>query len=240
MSQQDVQRRSNIGGPSRSQLPMPASAMRPMGPPAAPAMRNSTMRMSMAGPPQRVLAAPPSVLVPPSTNPRQSMMRSNNAPASSVKRNAPPGKDQRDTRSGAFKSAVLHAVIDFLQAIDYPGDLSLKTLTSPPAREVHSIVKAMYGWLDPNHTWGRGGVRFEDEFLGVLKGMRYPYADTLTKATLQTPGSMPNMPHILGMLDWLVNTCKVRLPSARVYLFTHSKPGSSRLLGEPRRNPVDR
>ncbi|KAH7108031.1 HEC/Ndc80p family-domain-containing protein [Auriculariales sp. MPI-PUGE-AT-0066] len=210
MSQQQGDRRRSVLGPTRTQLPMPSSAMKK--PPVTGSLNGglpgakSSLRQSLGGPPQRILAQPPAP-VPPSTNPRLSVARPGNVMTSVSKRGAPTGKDQRDLRGAQFKSATLHAVVDFLQSVEYQGELSIKVLSSPPAREVAAVVKGLYAWLDPDYVWGRAGMRFEDECLALLKKLRYPYADSLTKATLQTPGSMPNMPHILGILQWLVCAC---------------------------------
>ncbi|EJD52804.1 hypothetical protein AURDEDRAFT_82532 [Auricularia subglabra TFB-10046 SS5] len=131
-------------------------------------------------------------------------------PASTSKRPGIPGKDQRDTRSGEFRTMTLRMVSSFLQAQNYTGDLSMKMLASPPAKEVQAIVKAFVFFLDPNYVWGRGGVKFEDELIPLLRGMKYPYTDGVNKTTLQTPGSMPNMPHVIGLLHWLVTVAKLR------------------------------
>ncbi|KZW00214.1 hypothetical protein EXIGLDRAFT_761828 [Exidia glandulosa HHB12029] len=191
----------------RSQLPVPASAFKK---PLQPPVRSG--RQSLAGPPVRgpLLATSVNLPAPPTTNPRQSVYRGQTMPQSTSKRLAIPGKDQRDTRSQQFKATTLQAVVQFLQAHEYPGDLSFKMLASPPAREVQAIVKALVAFIDPHYVWGKGGVKFEDEILPLLRGLKYPYTDGLTKATLQTPGSMPNMPHTLGLLHWLVNVCKRR------------------------------
>jgi len=228
MSQQLNDRRQSVLGPGRSQLPMPSSVARrgpagsvPMPPPSASAPMSSSrsMRQSLAGPPQRVLAPPIAGPSAPSTNPRMSVIRAQTGPASTIKRGLPPGRDPRDLRSQQFKQTTLQTVIEFLRSVEYQGDLTMKTLSSLPAREVQSLVKALYSCIEPGFRWGvpynagsdyRGQpIRFEDQFLPMLKSLGYPYADSITKATLQTPGSMPNMPHTLGILHWLVRGCKV-------------------------------
>lgn len=210
----------------RSQLPVPASTFKK---PVQPPMRAG--RQSLAGPPTRgPLLASSSNLPAPLTNPRQSVYRAQPMPMSTTKRPAIPGKDQRDTRSPAFKTSTLQMLVQFLQAHDYPGDLSFKMLAAPPAREVQSVVKSLIYFLDPHYVWGKGGIKWEDELLPLLRGLKYPYTDGLTKATLQTPGSMPNMPHTLGLLHWLVNLCKV-LPNQSLH---RARRSPSLISGETR------
>ena len=103
---------------------------------------------------------------------------SRSGPQSTSKRPVIPDKDARDKRGAGFKTSTLQDVIQFLKAHDYGGDLSMKTLSAPSARDVQMIIKALIMHLDPNYVWGaKGTVKFEDEVLPLLKGLKYPYVD---------------------------------------------------------------
>ncbi|KIM48850.1 hypothetical protein M413DRAFT_438025 [Hebeloma cylindrosporum] len=207
---------------ARSGIPVPATIKKP-----AP-----NLRLSLAGP---ALRAPiPAV---PGTNPRQSMMRSQNmnpllqstskpnygrTPLSnSVRRGsiwtggatmAPPSssqalKDNRPLRDRPFQAKMRQDVYNYLNESGY--EISMPMLTSMQGKDYRAIFDTLVLTLDPCHPL-KEGARFEDEFIPTLKTLRYPFAHQLDTKWLAAVASPHSWPYLLGVLHWMVEVCKMR------------------------------
>jgi len=66
--------------------------------------------------------------------------------------------------------------------------------------------------IDEDYVFGKGGKKFEEECLGVLKDLRYPAVDTLSRTSIGAPGSPHQWPSLLAMLAWLVDLSDVSPP----------------------------
>lgn len=58
--------------------------------------------------------------------------------------------------------------------------------------------------VDATYVLGAEGKKFEEEVMQLLRDVRYPFLDELTKTKLMAAGSQQNWPACLAMLDWLV------------------------------------
>ncbi|OCF76626.1 hypothetical protein I204_02324 [Kwoniella mangroviensis CBS 8886] len=54
-------------------------------------------------------------------------------------------------------------------------------------------------------SWGK---KFEDDALSILKDLRYPGLDSVSKTAFTAPGAPQSWPGLLAMLSWLVELCK--------------------------------
>lgn len=58
--------------------------------------------------------------------------------------------------------------------------------------------------IDATYVLGADGRKFEEEVMQLLRDVRYPFLEELTKTKLMAAGSQPHWPACLAMLDWLV------------------------------------
>ncbi len=85
--------------------------------------------------------------------------------------------------------------------VGYPHPISQKLLTAPSAKDFQQIFKFLYGHLDPTYEFGK---KFEEEVPGLMRGLRYPFANEISKSQLYAVGSMHAWPSLLAMLAWMV------------------------------------
>lgn len=124
-------------------------------------------------------------------------------------------KDPRPLRDKVFQSNCMRNVNEYLISVRYPLPLTAKTLTSPTAKEFQSIFKFLVNDLvDPGAAWGK---KFEDDTLSILKDLKYPGMDSVSKTALTAPGAPQSWPNMLAMLNWLVDLCKASLSCLTFY-----------------------
>jgi kinetochore protein NDC80 len=87
----------------------------------------------------------------------------------------------------------------------------MQTLVNITGKDFRLIFHHLVELIDPWHPFDPK-ARFEDEFLPALKALRYPFASQIDTKWLAAPASMHSWPFLLGMLHWLVEMGKVRLP----------------------------
>lgn len=98
--------------------------------------------------------------------------------------------------------AAIKNLIHFLSEANYDRQISPKILTSPSAKDFQLIFKFLYNKLDPCYAWT--AKRFEDEVPFLLKSLKYPHADQISKNSLYSVGSMHTWPILLAALVWMV------------------------------------
>ncbi|ODO03107.1 hypothetical protein I350_05952 [Cryptococcus amylolentus CBS 6273] len=115
-------------------------------------------------------------------------------------------RDNRPVRDKTFQANCARNVSDYLVSAHYPAPITAKTLTSPTAKEFQSILKFLINnSLDPGAPWSK---KFEDDTLTVLKDLKYPGLETVSKTALTAPGAPQSWPVMLAMLNWLADLCK--------------------------------
>ncbi|WWD07983.1 hypothetical protein V865_006093 [Kwoniella europaea PYCC6329] len=115
-------------------------------------------------------------------------------------------KDSRPIRDKSFQAECMRNVSDYLLNARYTAPITSKTLMSPTAKEFQSIFRYLISSLiDPGMSWGK---KFEDDALSILKDIRYPGLDSVSKTAFTAPGAPQSWPGLLAMLNWLVELCK--------------------------------
>ncbi|RSH90239.1 kinetochore-associated Ndc80 complex subunit ndc80 [Saitozyma podzolica] len=116
-------------------------------------------------------------------------------------------RDNRPIRSEAFRVASAKNIEGFLRLNRCSIAITSKFWTGGAAtRDVHDILKWLINeFIDPGFQWGK---KFEDDCVQILKDLRYPAVDTISKTSLTTAGSGANWPNLLAMMNWLVELCK--------------------------------
>ncbi|KIO07436.1 hypothetical protein M404DRAFT_136679 [Pisolithus tinctorius Marx 270] len=215
-------------GNARSGIPMPSTVKK--APP-------SSVRMSLSGPALRAPYFPPAASGP-SSNPRHSVYRSQNANPllqstskphygrtplhNSTRRGsiwtgnavlaAPSGsqtlKDPRPIRERAYQSKMRQEIFSWLHATGY--EISMQTLTSITGKDYRAMFQHLVNLIDPCYPF-EPKARFEDEFQPALRALRYPFVSQIDNKWLAAPGSMHSWPALLAVLHWLVDTGKARL-----------------------------
>lgn len=110
-------------------------------------------------------------------------------------------RDPRNIRDKGFIIASIKLMIEFLAKTGYEKPISQKILTSPSAKDFQYIFRYLYLQLDPSYEFDK---KFEDEVLLLIKQIRYPFANDISKSQLAAVGSLHTWPVLLGMLHWLV------------------------------------
>ncbi|KAH9951392.1 HEC/Ndc80p family-domain-containing protein [Amylocystis lapponica] len=211
----------------RSNLPVPSTIKKP---PAG-------GRMSMAGP---ALRGPyPVMSQVPGTNPRQSLMRSQNVnpllqsaskPAfgrtplhNSTRRgsmwgggaqaSAPSGSQTGGKDPRPLRDRPFQAKMRqevVTWLISNGYDIPPQILQNITNKDFRGVFQQLVTLLDPSFPFNSDG-RFEDQFMQALKGLRYPYLSQLDMRWLATPGTMHAWPSLLGLLHWLAEVGRARL-----------------------------
>ncbi|KAJ7109161.1 HEC/Ndc80p family-domain-containing protein [Mycena epipterygia] len=222
-----VQPAADLHGSIRSGIPVPASGKK----------QNSTMRMSLAGPALRAPHPPPSSG--PGSNPRQSILRSQNinpnpllqsttkpsygrTPLNNSTRRgsiwtggaaglpATSSQTAKDPRPLREKPFQTQMKQDIFNYLKSIGsEVAQSTLNNIQGKDYRAIFDRLVTILDQNHPLNPN-ARFEDEFVPALKALRYPFAQSIDNKWLAAPASMHSWPALLGVLHWLVECCKAR------------------------------
>lgn len=115
-------------------------------------------------------------------------------------------KDSRPVRDRTFQSECQRNIEDFLAQRGVQLALSSKWLVSPTQRDFQTLFRYLVEELmGTGYPWSK---KVEDDFIAILRDLRYPAMDGIGKTALTAPGGS-NWPHVLAMLNWLVELCKV-------------------------------
>ncbi|KAI9353822.1 HEC/Ndc80p family-domain-containing protein [Obelidium mucronatum] len=110
-------------------------------------------------------------------------------------------KDPRPIREKQWQANAIRNLINFLVQAGYNQPVSPKTLQAPSGKDFTSIFKFLYAQLDPCYVFVK---KFEEEVPVILRGLRYPFCDQISKSHLHSVGSMHAWPSLLAMLTWMV------------------------------------
>lgn len=118
--------------------------------------------------------------------------------------NLGPLKEPRPLRDKQYLSMMQHEVLEYLteRRCQIPG-LSLKTVAQPTNRDFHLIFQFLVLDIDPDYIFGRE-KKPEEEIMMILRDLRYPLVDTISRTSLSAPGGSNAWPTLLAMLHWIV------------------------------------
>ncbi|KAF8316496.1 HEC/Ndc80p family-domain-containing protein [Cantharellus anzutake] len=139
-------------------------------------------------------------------------------------------KETRPIRDKSYQLIEQREILDYLISIEMNlilPTLSLKTLQSPSTREFIEIWKRLVEELDPDYVYpvvepekgsravsssrDKESVRtMPEEFIQVMKDLRYPLIDTISKQSLQAPSAPHAWQSILACLHWMVQQAKIK------------------------------
>lgn len=121
------------------------------------------------------------------------------APRASILGDEGRRRDVRKIRDAAYKQQCIDTMYNFLTENGYDQPLTPKTLHSPSIRDFQTIFRFVYSFIEPFDY----GQKFEEDFMAILKSLKYPFANEITRSQLiaVTPHTWPV---ILSMLAWMV------------------------------------
>ncbi|KXS19265.1 hypothetical protein M427DRAFT_152741 [Gonapodya prolifera JEL478] len=112
-------------------------------------------------------------------------------------------KDPRNLRDKAWQSASVKQLLNFLLTTGYPHPISQKQLQSPSQKDFQNIFRHILEMIDPHFEF-TPTKKFEEEVPLIMKSLKYPFADQITKSHMISVGSMHSWPTCLGILMWMV------------------------------------
>ncbi|KAI1311614.1 kinetochore-associated Ndc80 complex subunit ndc80 [Mortierella claussenii] len=143
--------------------------------------------------------------------PRQSMTGGNSgtplsAGISGLSASAVSLRDPRPVKDRGYQRTLILNIVGFLNQYGYPHVVTTKNLSQPTNKDFQDIFKFMYLKLEPGYDFQK---KFEDEVPVLLRTMRYPAADTITKTSLYTVGTPHSWPNMLALLGWMMEVILV-------------------------------
>ncbi|KAF9586697.1 kinetochore-associated Ndc80 complex subunit ndc80 [Lunasporangiospora selenospora] len=115
-------------------------------------------------------------------------------------------RDPRPVKDKSYQRTLIHNLLNFLTQVGYPHPITVKTLTQPTNKDFQDIFKFLYLRLEPGYDFQK---KFEDEVPVLLKAMKYPSADTISKTSLYTVGTPHSWPYMLALLGWMMEVILV-------------------------------
>lgn len=115
-------------------------------------------------------------------------------------------KDPRPIRERPFQSKERSDILNFCH--DLGLDISMAQLLNIQSKDYRIIFEFLVELLDPCYPIDTT-EKFEEIFIPALKSLGYPYAHSIDNKWLASVGSPHTWPHLLGVLHWLVEMCKV-------------------------------
>lgn len=127
-----------------------------------------------------------------------------------------PGKttfdDPRPIKSQAFKEQAGATITQFFQRHPRAPQITEKSMVSPAQIDFQNQFKFLIMVvLDDDYVFGKGGRKFEEECIQLLKDLEYPALSGLSRTAITAPGSPTNWSSLIAMLLWLVELAEVRL-----------------------------
>ena len=126
---------------------------------------------------------------------------------SSMPQNA---KDPRPLRELAYRTRIGQEILDYLTQNNFELEMkcSLRqdSLKSPSQKEFTVIFQWLYKRIDSGYRFQKS---VDIEVPPLLKQMRYPYANSITKSQLGAVGSQTSWPVFLGLLHWMMQLAQM-------------------------------
>jgi SMC interacting uncharacterized protein involved in chromosome segregation len=132
------------------------------------------------------------------SNPRRSSVRlSTYGQSSSISKK----KDIRPIKNPKWIAQGKKSLLHFLVITGFP-DVSITSLKSPSKKDFQRMFIFLYGLIDPYFEFEES--KFEEQAAYLIKALKYPYAETVSKSHIKNVVSPYQWPPLLGMLLWMV------------------------------------
>ncbi|GJJ77915.1 kinetochore protein NDC80 [Entomortierella parvispora] len=131
--------------------------------------------------------------------PRQSFSGSGSRMTAQI--NSMNQRDNRPIKDKSYQRSMVNDLVNYLNQSGYQHNVTTKTLTQPTNKDFQEIFKYLYHKLEPDFDFQK---KPEDEVPALLKTMRYPAADTITRTALYAVGTPHSWPNMLALMSWMV------------------------------------
>lgn len=112
--------------------------------------------------------------------------------------------DTRPIRDRAYRERIGQELLDYLTQnnfeLEMKHSLTSKAMISPTQKDFNLMFQWLYNRIDPGYKFQKA---IDTEIPIVLKQLRYPFADTMTKSQFGMVNSS-NWPKLLLMLHWIM------------------------------------
>ncbi|CDH49430.1 spindle pole body protein ndc80 [Lichtheimia corymbifera JMRC:FSU:9682] len=131
---------------------------------------------------------------------------SSSSSASATVTQTSKAKSKSDIRSPEYQKRAMQCIIDYLRDSSY-GQVTRQMLRGLTLRNFQNMFKHLHHHMVPSYQYVR--EKFEDEYIDVLRSLRYPYCDQLSPRSLHSIGAPHLFPTFLSLLHWFVTMCKI-------------------------------
>lgn len=140
-------------------------------------------------------------------------------------------KDPRQIREKSWQANAIRTLINFLVQSGYDKPISPKMLQNPSAKDFQSIFKFLYAQFDPNYSFQK---KFEEEVIYIIRALKYPFVEQISRSHLHAPGSIHSWPLVLAMLEYMVELVLAcdELGRQQGDLESNTQAGFSEKMGE--------
>ncbi|PWZ02775.1 hypothetical protein BCV70DRAFT_197034 [Testicularia cyperi] len=117
-------------------------------------------------------------------------------------------RETRPIKDKSYKTRMGLTVKEHLERTGFTmaGWDANKGVHEPTQSAFVGMFKHIYAsCIDMNFVMGADGKKFEEEVLTLMREIKYPAADELSKTKLTAAGSQSHWPYCLAMLEWMVN-----------------------------------
>ena len=124
---------------------------------------------------------------------------------------APPGipEDPRPLRNKGYQNKLGQELSEYLTQnnfeLEMKHSLTQRSMTEPTAKDFSAMFQWLYRRLDPAYRFQKS---LDQEVPPILKQLRYPYAQKITKSQLGAVGGQ-NWYLLLGMLHWMMQLAQM-------------------------------
>lgn len=125
--------------------------------------------------------------------------------------------DPRPIKDSEFQRRAIRTIIKYLTDNGY-GPITPQTFRGLSYRTFQDIFKFLHQRVVPGHVYVKD--KFEDEFIDILKSLRYPLADTISPKALYSIAAPHSYPVFLALLLWMTKLCQVAIARKGGGLFT--------------------
>lgn len=119
--------------------------------------------------------------------------------------------DPRRLKTAGVRQQMSAEITEFLSQRNFELEtkhtLSHTSMTSPTMNDVKYIFQFLYKCIDPAYNFQNRGL--DQEVHPLLKQLRYPYIQDISKSALSAPGSTNTWPILLGLFHWMMQLAKM-------------------------------
>jgi kinetochore protein NDC80 len=112
--------------------------------------------------------------------------------------------DPRRLRDPNVRGQMAQELLDYMTQNNFEMDMHMsltsKSLSSPTQKEFNAMFKWLYNRIDPAYRFQKN---IDTEVPALLKQMRYPFANSITKSQIAAVGGN-NWHTFLGLLHWIM------------------------------------